>query len=148
MWFLNIWLQHVRSWASPLGKQMWKHWLCWPIGLVSLAAGESPAGLGEELEGRPVCRGAEWLERGFWSLSTWFQLHLPQLSALFPALQHPVCCSSVRVWPRPFFKRKPRLGWCSQDAKGALTSFILRLVLGSLFPQGVLTALFKSRNVS
>lgn len=32
--------------------------------------------------------------------------------------------------------------------KGALTSFILRLVLGSLFPQGVLTALFKSRNVS
>ena len=49
--FLNCELRCMHVRAVPLGREVWRRRLCCPVEWASLAAGDSPTGLGEEPAG-------------------------------------------------------------------------------------------------
>lgn len=95
VFFLNCELRCVHVHAVPPGREVWRRWLCCPVGWASLAAGDSSTGLGEEPAGLsavdPVLRA--WVL----SLPACFQFCLRRL-CLQP-LATWGCSSPVRIVP-------------------------------------------------
>lgn len=119
VFFLNCELRCVRVHAAPPGGEVWRRWLCCPVGWASLAAGDSPTGLGEEPAGLsavdPVLRA--------WVLS---------LPACFQFCLHRLCLQPLATWgcSSPVLivpAVGPNPGRLSQGAEQALASFLLTL---------------------